>query len=46
MLKENNKMIWTDVHDALKSSISSVEKNRSMFGCNDGAEPQARNFAF
>ena len=44
MLKENNKMIWTDVHDTLKSSVSSVEtkKSRSMLGCNDGAAPHAK----
>ena len=34
-------------HDTLKSSVGSVEtNNRSMFRCNGGAAPQARNFAF
>ena len=28
MLKENNKMIWTDEHDTVKSSVSSVEKKQ------------------
>ena len=30
MLKENNKMIWTDVHDTLKSSVSSVETKKKQ----------------